>query len=418
MQTLITFILVFGVIVMVHEFGHFFFAKKAGVRVREFAIGMGPKLFQKQYNGTTYTLRILPVGGYVRMACRAEAEENPLQAGMTVTVGLTDQVVDQINLSDQVEIIGGRPFVVNDFDLVDDLYLEGYFEGDATMTRLAVDHDATMIEPDGTAVLIAPRDTQFESAKLWQRALINFAGPMNNFLLTIILFVGVAFALPGVTTTNLDHVQNHSAAMQAGLKSGDQIEKIDGKPVKSWQAMQTQVQMSTSKNLTVTYQRAGKSHETTVTPQTKTVQGQKVRQIGVTPAMTKAPGARLNYAWQVTVQSVTQIWHAIIGLFQNFSLNKLGGPVAIYKNTQTASAFGIISVISFTAMLSINLGMMNLLPIPALDGGKLFLNLLEAIFRRPISEKFELGLTMAGAALLVVLMIAVTGNDLMRYFIK
>ncbi|SUP61067.1 Putative zinc metalloprotease SA1105 [Weissella viridescens] len=181
MQTLITFILVFGVIVMVHEFGHFFFAKKAGVRVREFAIGMGPKLFQKQYNGTTYTLRILPVGGYVRMASRAEAEENPLQAGMTVTVGLTDQVVDQINLSDQVEIIGGRPFVVNDFDLVDDLYLEGYFEGDAIMTRLAVDHDATMIEPDGTAVLIAPRDTQFESAKLWQRALINFAGPMNNF---------------------------------------------------------------------------------------------------------------------------------------------------------------------------------------------------------------------------------------------
>ncbi|WP_082625998.1 RIP metalloprotease RseP [Weissella viridescens] len=418
MQTLITFILVFGVIVMVHEFGHFFFAKKAGVRVREFAIGMGPKLFQKQYNGTTYTLRILPVGGYVRMASRAEAEENPLQAGMTVTVGLTDQVVDQINLSDQVEIIGGRPFVVNDFDLVDDLYLEGYFEGDAIMTRLAVDHDATMIEPDGTVVLIAPRDTQFESAKLWQRALINFAGPMNNFLLTIILFVGVAFALPGVTTTNLDHVQNHSAAMQAGLKSGDQIEKIDGKPVKSWQAMQTQVQMSTSKNLTVTYQRAGKSHETTVTPQTKTVQGQKLRQIGVTPAMTKAPGARLNYAWQVTVQSVTQIWRAIIGLFQNFSLNKLGGPVAIYKNTQTASAFGIISVISFTAMLSINLGMMNLLPIPALDGGKLFLNLLEAIFRRPISEKFELGLTMAGAALLVVLMIAVTGNDLMRYFIK
>ncbi|SUP61068.1 Regulator of sigma E protease [Weissella viridescens] len=77
-------------------------------------------------------------------------------------------------------------------------------------------------------------------------------------MLTIILFVGVAFALPGVTTTNLDHVQNHSAAMQAGLKSGDQIEKIDGKPVKSWQAMQTQVQMSTSKNLTVTYQRAGK----------------------------------------------------------------------------------------------------------------------------------------------------------------
>ncbi|WP_057787024.1 RIP metalloprotease RseP [Weissella minor] len=418
MQTLITFILVFGVIVIVHEFGHFYFAKKSGVRVREFAIGMGPKLFQTQRNGTTYTLRILPVGGYVRMASRAEAEENPLQPGMTVMLGVVDGVVEKINLAEQVEIIGGRAFTVNDFDLVDALFIEGYFENEETLTRLPVDHDASMIESDGTELLIAPRDTQFESAKLWQRALINFAGPLNNFLLTIVLFTGVAFAMPGVTTTTLDEVQSNSPALQAGLKSGDDIKSIDGKKVRSWQDMQTMVQGSSAASLKMTYERNSKTQTVTVKPQAKEIQGQKVRQIGVTPELTKAPGARLNYAWQVTKQSATQIWRAIIGLFQSFSLNKLGGPVAIYKNTEQVSSYGLISVISFTAMLSINLGMMNLLPIPALDGGKLLLNLIEAIFRRPISEKVEMTVTIAGAALLVVLMIAVTGNDLFRYFIK
>lgn len=418
MQTLITFILVFGVIVIVHEFGHFYFAKKSGVRVREFAIGMGPKLFQTQRNGTTYTLRILPVGGYVRMASRAEAEENPLQPGMTVMLGVVDGVVEKINLAEQVEIIGGRAFTVNDFDLVDALFIEGYFENEETLTRLPVDHDASMIEADGTELLIAPRDTQFESAKLWQRALINFAGPLNNFLLTIVLFTGVAFAMPGVTTTTLDEVQSNSPALQAGLKSGDDIKSIDGKKVRSWQDMQTMVQGSSAASLKMTYERNSKTQTVTVKPQAKEIQGQKVRQIGVTPELTKAPGARLNYAWQVTKQSATQIWRAIIGLFQSFSLNKLGGPVAIYKNTEQVSSYGLISVISFTAMLSINLGMMNLLPIPALDGGKLLLNLIEAIFRRPISEKVEMTVTIAGAALLVVLMIAVTGNDLFRYFIK
>ncbi|MBM7617716.1 regulator of sigma E protease [Weissella uvarum] len=418
MQTLITFILVFGVIVIVHEFGHFYFAKKAGVRVREFAIGMGPKLFQMQHNKTTYTLRILPVGGYVRMASRAEAEEIPLQAGMTITIGMVDGVVEQLNLSDQVEIIGGRAFTINDFDLVDALFIEGYFDGDDTLSRLPVDHDATLIESDGTEVMIAPRDTQLESAKLWQRALINFAGPFNNFLLTLVLFVGVAFALPGVTTTTLNHVQKDSAAMQAGLKSGDQIKAIDGKQISSWQAMQTAVQGSSDKTLALAYVRDGKQMETKVHPAVKKIQGQQVRQLGVTPELTKAPLARLNYAWQVTKQSATQILRAIINLFQSFSLNKLGGPVAIYKNTEEVSSYGLISIISFTAMLSINLGMMNLLPIPALDGGKLLMNLIEAIFRRPISQKVEMGVTVAGAAILVVLMIAVTGNDLFRYFIK
>lgn len=419
MKTLIAFIIIFGLIVLVHEFGHFYVAKKAGVRIREFAIGMGPKLLQTRKNGTTYTLRILPVGGYVRMAGRGEDENESLRPGMTVTVVTQDGLVTRINQADQVELVGGRSFIIDAADLVNDLFLQGYWaDNEDDLVKLPVDHDATMIEPDGTEVLIAPLDTQFQSAKLWQRALINFAGPFNNFLLTLILFIGLAFALPGVTTTTIKAVKPDSPAALAGLRKGDTITAVNQQKVGSWQALQSKIQPAPNKRLVVTYQRSGHTDKAVVKPQTVKIQGTKVGQIGIMPATTKALGARISYAFQATGQAALQIWRAIVNLVQDFSLNKLGGPVAIYKSTEQASDYGLLSVIAFTAMLSINLGMMNLLPIPALDGGKLVMNGIEALTGRPVSEKIELGLTVAGALILVILMVLVTGNDILRYFIN
>ena len=419
MKTIITFIIVFGVLVLVHEFGHFYFAKKAGVRVREFAIGMGPKLLQTRRNGTTYTIRILPVGGYVRMAGRAEAEESSIVPGMTVVVVQEDGVITRLNLSEQTELVGGRALLVNRVDLVDGMFIEGYWpEDDQTLVKLPVDHDASVIEADGTEVLVAPRDTHFESAKLWQRALINFAGPMNNFLLTVILFMGLAFAMPGVTTTTLQQITPHSPAAMAGLKKGDTIKQIDGANVSSWQKMQTTIQGLPKEKVQLTYERDGKQRRTTLVPAAVKNGGMTIGQIGVTPATTTAFVPRVKYAFQATGQAMTQIFRAIENLVQGFSLNKLGGPVAIYKSTETVSAFGILAVISFMALLSVNLGMMNLLPIPGLDGGKLLLNAVEAVIRRPVPEKIETVVTLAGIAVLFVLMIAVTGNDILRYFFK
>lgn len=419
MKTLIAFIVVFGLIVLVHEFGHFYVAKKAGVRIREFAIGMGPKLFQTRKNGTTYTLRILPVGGYVRMAGRGEDESDSLRPGMTVTVVETDGLVTRINQSDQVELVGGRPFIIDDADLVNDLYLQGYWsDNEEELVKLAVDHDATMIEADGTEVLIAPADTQFQSAKLWQRALINVAGPFNNFVLTLVLFIGLAFALPGVTTTTIKAVRPDSPAALAGLKPGDTITAVNQQKVTSWQGLQGKIQPVQNKRLVLTYQRQHQSKKAVVKPQAVEIQGNKVGQIGIMPATTTALGARLKYAFQATGQAALQIWRAIVNLVQDFSLNKLGGPVAIYKSTEQASDYGLLSIVAFTAMLSINLGMMNLLPIPALDGGKLVMNGIEAITGHPVSEKIEVALTVVGALVLVVLMVLVTGNDILRYFIN
>ncbi|MGL5748369.1 MAG: RIP metalloprotease RseP [Weissella cibaria] len=419
MTTIITFIIVFGILVIVHEFGHFYFAKKAGVRVREFAIGMGPKLFQTRRNGTTYTIRVLPVGGYVRMAGRAEAEEETIRPGMTIVVVQQDGVVTRLNLSDQTELIGGRALTVNRVDLVDDMFVEGYWaDDDQTLVKLPVDHEASVIEADGTEVLVAPRDTHFESAKLWQRALINFAGPMNNFILTVVLFMGLAFAMPGVTTTTLQDVAQNSPAATAGLKKGDTIEKINGVKMSSWQKMQTTIQALPKEKTTVTYERNGQSKTTKLTPKAVKNGGMLVGQIGVTPTTTKAFVPRVQYAFRATGQAMTQIFRAIQNLIQGFSLNKLGGPVAIYKNTEQVSSYGFLAIVSFTALLSVNLGMMNLLPIPGLDGGKLLLNAVEAVVRRPLPERVETAVTLAGVAFLFVLMIAVTGNDIIRYFFK
>lgn len=419
MTTIITFITVFGILVIVHEFGHFYFAKKAGVRVREFAIGMGPKLFQTRRNGTTYTIRVLPVGGYVRMAGRAEAEEETIRPGMTIVVVQQDDVVTRLNLSDQTELVGGRTLTVNRVDLVDDMFVEGYWaDDDQTLVKLPVDHEASVIEADGTEVLVAPRDTHFESAKLWQRALINFAGPMNNFILTVVLFMGLAFAMPGVTTTTLQDVAQNSPAATAGLKKGDTIEKINGVKMSSWQKMQTTIQALPKEKTTVTYERNGQLKTTTLTPKAVKNGGMLVGQIGVTPTTTKAFLPRVQYAFRATGQAMTQIFRAIQNLIQGFSLNKLGGPVAIYKNTEQVSSYGFLAIVSFMAMLSVNLGMMNLLPIPGLDGGKLLLNAVEAVVRRPLPERVETAVTLAGVAFLFVLMIAVTGNDIIRYFFK
>lgn len=419
MTTIITFITVFGILVIVHEFGHFYFAKKAGVRVREFAIGMGPKLFQTRRNGTTYTIRVLPVGGYVRMAGRAEAEEETIRPGMTIVVVQQDDVVTRLNLSDQTELVGGRTLTVNRVDLVDDMFVEGYWaDDDQTLVKLPVDHEASVIEADGTEVLVAPRDTHFESAKLWQRALINFAGPMNNFILTVVLFMGLAFAMPGVTTTTLQDVAQNSPAATAGLKKGDTIEKINGVKMSSWQKMQTTIQALPKEKTTVTYERNGQLKTTTLTPKAVKNGGMLVGQIGVTPTTTKAFMPRVQYAFRATGQAMTQIFRAIQNLIQGFSLNKLGGPVAIYKNTEQVSSYGFLAIVSFMAMLSVNLGMMNLLPIPGLDGGKLLLNAVEAVVRRPLPERVETAVTLAGVAFLFVLMIAVTGNDIIRYFFK
>ena len=178
MKGILIFIIVFGILVFVHEFGHFIVAKKSGILVREFSIGMGPKLFQVMRKRTTYTIRWLPLGGYVRLA--GPDDSATIEPGTTVVLQLDDSgKVKRIDASGSQMPIEGIPLQVNKSYLVDKLIISGFENGDESQLKTYhVDHDATIIEKNGTELLIAPRDVQFQEAKTWKKLATNVAGPL------------------------------------------------------------------------------------------------------------------------------------------------------------------------------------------------------------------------------------------------
>lgn len=420
--TIIAFIIVFGILVLVHEFGHFYVAKKNHILVREFSIGMGPKVWWHRSTGTTYTLRLLPVGGYVRLAGTDDEDEDALKPGTPLTIETNDDgIVTKINTSEKHQLFNGIPLQLVDHDLTDDLWIKGYVNGDEDQMKVySVDHDAILVEPDGTSVQIAPRDVQFQSASLPARMAVNFAGPFNNFVLSLVVFIILGFTLPGIPTNSnkLGSVVHNSVAAKAGLKTGDRIVNVNGHRTKDWNALANSISSKPGKKLTVTYQRNGQNHRTSM--KTKSVkQGtQKVGQVGIKESLSYRTSDRLQYGWHRFTQSGMLIF-AVLGhmVTHGFDLNDLGGPVAIYAGTSAATSQGINGVLNFLALLSINLGIVNLLPIPALDGGKLLFNIIEGIIRRPIPERVEGIVNLIGFALLMLLMILVTWNDIQRYFI-
>ena len=421
MRTIITFLIVFGVLVIVHEFGHFFFAKRSGILVREFSIGMGPKLIAHMgKDGTTYTLRLLPIGGYVRMA-GLEDEETELSPGMPLSVELTPKnEVRRINVSKKVQLPNSIPMELISADLVDDLVIKGYVNGDESQEMTyKVQHDATVIEENGTEVRIAPRDVQFQSAKLGSRILTNFAGPMNNFILTVVLFIALAFLQGGVAVNNtnqIGEVQENSPAATAGLEDNDTILAVDGKKISSWDDLTNTVTKKPGKELTVLIEQDGKEKTVQMTPKTIKSNGEKVGQIGVGPYMKTGFGDKVIGGLTQSWDMVKRIFSALGSLFTGFSLDKLGGPVMMYQMSAEASRAGVKTVIYLMALLSVNLGIVNLLPIPAFDGGKILLNLIEGIRGKPLDPDKEGMITMIGFGFIMLLMILVTWNDIQRFF--
>ncbi len=421
MKTIITFIIVFGILVIVHEFGHFFFAKRSGILVREFAIGMGPKIYGHQAkDGTTYTLRLLPIGGYVRMAGNGD-DETEMAPGMPLSLLLnSDGIVEKINVSKKVQLPNGIPLELIACDLEDDLTITGYVNGEETQeVTYHVAHDASIIEADGTEVRIAPRDVQFQSAKLWQRMLTNFAGPMNNFILAIFLFILLAFMQGGVQVTNTNQIGKvipNGAAAAAGLKENDEIVSIDGKVIHSWNDLTSVITKNPGKNLDVEVRRGNQTQQLDVTPKAVESNGTEVGQLGIQAPMKTGFVDKIVGGTRRAFSSSMEIFKALGSLFTGFSLDKLGGPVMMFQLSSEAANQGIMTVISLMALLSMNLGIVNLLPIPALDGGKLVLNIFEGIRGKPLSQEKEGFITLAGFGLLMLLMVLVTWNDIQRFF--
>ena len=435
MQGIIAFILIFFVVVTIHEFGHFIVAKKSGILCQEFAIGMGPKIFHKKIGETNFTIRLLPLGGYVKMPDNVFDFNNDvsmydLKKGMNIRLKLDkEDKVEKIILdeSNDMELL---PIHLEDFDLTEKLSIRG-FVGDES-EYFEVRKDACVVF-GGMEEQIAPLDRMFSSHSWGKKFWTLFAGPLMNFFLAAVIFIGLAF-YTGVPVNNDDAklgvVADNSPAQTAGLKVGDTITEVNGQSISTWTGFVEKIKESNGQELTLKVNRDGSIQEVKVTPKeevTKNKKGEEVKtyKVGIGKYQETKKGFvdSIKYGLQETLHYGTLIFTAIINLFVSlftggFSLNQLGGPVAIYEMSSSAAKSGLVTTLQWTGILSVNLGLMNLIPIPVLDGGRIIFVIYEAIFKKPINKKAQYYMTITFGLLMVALMLAVTWNDIQRLFGK
>lgn len=351
MVTLILFVLIFGVVVVSHEFGHFLLAKANGIHVIEFSVGMGPNLFSFQKGDTKYSLKLLPVGG----ACMFEGE-------------------DGLNEKEDGE-----------------------------------DHSGS-----------------FLNANVWARISTVVAGPLFNFILGFIVAFIMVNMLVAVRDPVATEVVDGGAAQEAGLQPGDRILALNGSKIHLFEEIQLFCMTYRGGEVTVQYERDGVKGTTTLTPQYDESAGYYM--VGIMNAdFVEMSGLNsFRYAWYEMRYCVKMTWKSLEMLVQGqVSRQDVAGPVGIAVNVvgktyETAKDYGwqsvLLSMLNITLMLTVNLGILNLLPVPALDGGRLVFLLWEAITHRPVPPEKEGIVHFIGLMFLMVLMVFLLFNDLVNIF--
>ena len=338
MLTILAAIFVFGVLVTVHEFGHFITAKMTGMRVDEFAIGFGPKIYQQKDGETLYSLRAIPLGGYNKIA--------------------------------------------------------------------GMDPDDP-VEPNA-----------FNSKPIPARMLVILAGALMNFILPIILFSGI-FMVEGrmqlVNEPVLGNVVEEMAAARAGLKAGDRIVTIDGKNVETWTDVVLNLRKAGTEEVTLTAERNGVLQTYKMTPMFDKDAGRPL--IGVSPKFSKESLGFFGSIKEGFIYTKNIGLSMVNGLYKIVSGNApadVAGPIGVAQIAGQVAEKGLLPLMNFVAFLSINLGVINLLPLPALDGGHFVLLLLEALRGKPLGGKAMTNIQMVGVALILALTVFSTFKDITR----
>lgn len=433
MQGIIVFILVFFVVVTVHELGHLIAAKRSGILCQEFAIGFGPKIFSKKIGETNYTIRLLPLGGYVKMPDNVfdfnnEISPYDIKKGMQLYLKLNDNnkvekiILDRSNDVDLIQI------EVDEYDLTENLFIQGFTNNGQELEKFSVEKSACVVF-SGMEEQIAPLDRMFSSHS-WKKQFVTlFAGPFMNFILALFIFIGISiYSGVPVKEAVVGKVIENMPAQQSGLKENDKILSVNGNSTSTYIDVVENVINSGGEQLVLKVERNGSEETIKITPQVKTVtnnkgEEQKVYQIGIYQKTKIDVVESISVGAQNTLYYGTAIFKGIVGLFASafngsFSLDNLGGPVAIYELSNEAAKNGLLQIFKWIGLLSVNLGLMNLIPIPVLDGGRIVFVMYEGIFGKPISKKAQYYLTAIFSILLVILMLAVTWNDISRLFGK
>jgi len=412
-ESIVAIVVVFGALVFFHELGHFLLAKRAGILCREFALGMGPKIFSVKRGETEYTLRLLPIGGMVRMAGE-DPEMDMLQPNMEIAIErdavgkVTHLLLDGVQGASARAITG----TVIRYDLEHALTLT--LEVDGEQRNFSVHPQAQLVK-DGREAQIAPLNRQFKGKTVSQRFWAIFAGPAANFLLAFVLFValGLSFGVPN-DVPYIGEVKAGGPAAEAGLLKGDKVISIEGTKVATWQQVVEIVSSSPNKELLFEIERDGQISKVPL----KVVSDENnVGKIMVTQSLTSAPGEALKFGATSTYKFTVMILKGLGMLFTGgVGLDDLSGPVGIFKMTGEFAQQGLAVLMQWAAVLSINLGLFNLLPLPALDGGRLAFLAVEALRGRPVDPHKEGMVHFLGFAFLMLLILVVTWNDLQRLF--
>ncbi|MWC26530.1 RIP metalloprotease RseP [Paenibacillus sp. MMS18-CY102] len=423
-QVIFLTVLVFFVIVTIHEWGHYYFAKRAGILVREFAIGFGPKLLSIKRGETRYTLRLIPAGGFVRMAGE-DPEIVDVAEGQTIAVRITKDQVTRLyldRLDERSQVVRGEVIAI---DLERNLSVTLDVDGVAETYRI---HPQALMITKGKETQIAPIDRQFGSKTVGQRALAIFAGPFMNFVLAFVL-VGIYIQLTGVTVDNPDKVLvgeivNGRPAAQSDLKVGDEIRSVNGIKivVGAEQNIIKMIGESAGKPTTWEIVRDGGVRTISITPVLvkDEITNKMVGKIGVGfayPTRSASIGETISLSGQYMKNMTVAIFEGFKKLvLGQFKMDDLGGPVRTAEVTGQIAAQGITKLTSWAALLSLYLGIFNLLPIPALDGSRLIFLGVEAVRGKPLDPNRESLVHFIGFAMIMLLMVVVTYNDILRLF--
>lgn len=444
--SLAAFIVALGVLITVHEFGHFWVARRCGVRVERFSVGFGHALWRRtDRQGTEYVLAIIPLGGYVKMLDeRVEAvapefrhqsfnNKKIWQRAAIISAGPIANFIFAVFAYWLIFVIGVpsvRPVVANvtansiaaQSNISPGMELKsvaGIETPDWDSVRMALVGE---IGDDQTTVDVA----QFGSSQVVEKTLDLRQWQFDPEKQDPVVSLGMIPRGPQIESV-LQEVQPDSAAQKAGLQAGDRIVKVDGQILESWQSFVIQVRDNPGKPIALEVERAGNPVALTLTPDTKSAGKGKIQGFaGVVPKVIPLPdeyktirqyGPFVAFyeagdkTWQLMKLTVSMLGKLITG---DVKLNNLSGPISIAQGAGMSAEYGLVSYLTFLALISVNLGIINLFPLPVLDGGHLLFLAIEKLKGGPVSERVQDFSYRIGSVLLVLLMGLALFNDFSR----